>query len=50
MPNIPCQIGQGASCMCLGKFATDIAKAEVLGIFSAVGSVTVVREVQMDGE
>ena len=50
MPNIPCQVGQGASGMCLGRYATESSREEVTTIFSAVGAVTVVREFQMDGE
>lgn len=50
MPNVPCQVSQGASGMCLGQYATEAARAAALAIFGAVGVVTVVRESQLDGE
>jgi len=49
MPNVPCQVGQGASGMCVGRFVSEAARADVAALFSAVGAVTVVRESQMDG-
>lgn len=48
MPNVASAIGQGASAMCLGKQATPVAAAAVLALFQAVGTVTTVREAQMD--
>lgn len=48
MPNTPAAIGEGASAMCLGGLASKADADVVSRLFSAVGSVDVVSEPQMD--
>ena len=48
MPNTPCAIGVGASAVCPGPGVTPADEALVRSIFSAVGTVEVVTEPQLD--
>lgn len=48
MPNTPCAIGVGASAMCLGPHAMAEDAARVQALFSAVGTVERVTELQLD--
>lgn len=48
MPNTPALIGQGATAISAGTFASDNDLASALELFSAVGSVVRVSESQMD--
>lgn len=48
MPNMPCQIGEGMTVLCLGPQATDGQLADAAKIFGAVGRTAVVEENLMD--
>ena len=48
MPNTPALVGEGATALCPGRFASADDLASVRHIFEAVGSVQVVTEAQMD--
>jgi len=48
MPNTPCAIGVGASAMCLGPHASKDDSARVKALFSAVGTIESVTELQLD--
>lgn len=48
MPNIPATVDEGATGLCLGKYAEEIHKDIATQIFKAVGEVEIVYESQMD--
>ena len=48
MPNTPCLVGQAASAICLGKYATEENRAQAHRIFDAVGLAVDVDEKLMD--
>lgn len=48
MPNLPAQVGAGASAYCLGEKATDADAALVEQLFQSVGIVVRLEEAQMD--
>ncbi|AMV73515.1 Delta-1-pyrroline-5-carboxylate reductase [Desulfuromonas sp. DDH964] len=48
MPNTPALVGEGATAVCGGRFATPDDLAAARHIFEAVGSVHLVAEAQMD--
>jgi pyrroline-5-carboxylate reductase len=48
MPNTPCLIGRGASCLSLGQHATSADGEMAVSLFSAVGKAFVVPESQLD--
>ncbi len=49
MPNTPCLVGETAAGMCAGHFVGDGDLAVVQRLFTSVGVVHVVTELQMDG-
>jgi pyrroline-5-carboxylate reductase len=48
MPNIPAVVDEGASAICLGRYANETHKEIAFKLFNAVGEVEVVYESQMD--
>jgi pyrroline-5-carboxylate reductase len=48
MPNIPAVVDEGASAICLGRYANETHKEMAFQIFKAVGEVEIVYESQMD--
>ena len=48
MPNTSAKVGESASAICRGKFATDAHLLTVETLFKAIGSVSLVEEEQMD--
>jgi pyrroline-5-carboxylate reductase len=48
MPNTPAQIGQGASAVCFNDLCTADDQSIVRSIFSALGTVEMVKEMHMD--
>ncbi len=48
MPNTSASVGASATAICKGAYATDEQLAEVKRLFSAIGSVTVVKEEKLD--
>ena len=48
MPNIPAVVDEGASGVCLGKYAEEIHKELAVKILKSVGVVEIVDETQMD--
>lgn len=48
MPNTPCLVGQGATALCPGQYATEEHIEKALAIFSASGRAVVLREDLID--
>lgn len=48
MPNMPAQISQGVSALCLGRYANAKDKRIALSIFSCIGQVVELKEKLMD--
>ncbi|MDQ0205657.1 pyrroline-5-carboxylate reductase [Alkalicoccobacillus murimartini] len=48
MPNTSAKVGESASAICRGAYATDAHLATVETLFRAIGSVSLVKEEQMD--
>jgi hypothetical protein len=49
MPNTPCLVGEAASALCAGKFATAADVEAVKQLLAVLGVVHAVTEPQMDG-